>query len=81
MLTEAERRLEPNRLLAYLYTQLDPLTRMPRRLGHVLSELEQGSLKIGVVHRFEWLALAGFCLAALIGLYMLWKIIRTPGEL
>ena len=32
-----------------LYTQLDPLTRMPRRLGHVLSELEQGSLKIGVV--------------------------------
>jgi hypothetical protein len=54
---------------------------MPRRLGHVLSELEQGSLKIGVVHRFEWLALAGFCLAALIGLYMLWKIIRTPGEL
>ena len=28
---EAERRLEPNRLFAYLYTQLDPLTRMPRR--------------------------------------------------
>jgi predicted unusual protein kinase regulating ubiquinone biosynthesis (AarF/ABC1/UbiB family) len=118
MLTEAERRLEPNRLLAYLYTQLDPLTRMPRRLGHVLSELEQGSLKVGVVptglgeleenlhsianrvgaaiivgslllasallarvHRFEWMALAGFCLAAVIGLYMLWKIIRTPGEL
>jgi ubiquinone biosynthesis protein len=118
MLTEAERRLEPNRLLAYLYTQLDPLTRMPRRLGHVLSELEQGSLKIGVVptglgeleanlrsianrvgaaiivgalllasamlarvHRFEWMAFAGFCLAAAIGLYMVWKIIRTPGEL
>jgi len=118
MLTEAERRLEPNRLLSYLYTQLDPLTRMPRRLGHVLSELEQGSLKIGVVptglgeleanlrsianrvgaaiivgalllasallarvHRFEWLAFAGFILAAVIGLYMVWKIIRTPGEL
>jgi ubiquinone biosynthesis protein len=118
MLTEAERRLEPNRLLAYLYTQLDPLTRMPRRLGHVLSELEQGSLKVGVVptglgelesnlrsianrvgaaiivgalllasallarvHRFEWMAFAGFCLAAAIGLYMVWKIIRTPGEL
>ena len=118
MLTEAERRLEPNRLLAYLYTQLDPLTRMPRRLGHVLSELEQGSLKVGVVptglgelqanlhsianrlgaaiivgalllssallarvHRFEWIAAAGFGLAAVIGLYMLWKIIRTPGEL
>jgi ubiquinone biosynthesis protein len=118
MLTETERRLEPNRLLAYLYTQLDPLTRMPRRIGHVLSELEHGSLKIGVVptglgeleanlrsianrvgaaiivgslllasailarvHRFEWLAFTGFCLAAAIGLYMVWKIVRTPGEL
>ena len=49
MLVEAERRLEPNRLFAYLYTQLDPLTRMPRRIGHVLSELEQGSLKVGIV--------------------------------
>ena len=29
MLTEAERRLEPNQLLAYIYTQLDPLTRLP----------------------------------------------------
>src|SRR5207244_3015084 len=34
MLFEAERRLEPNRLFAYLYTQLDPLTRLPRRVGH-----------------------------------------------
>jgi hypothetical protein len=33
------------------------------------------------VHRFEWMAFSGFCLAALIGLYMLWKITRTPGEL
>jgi ubiquinone biosynthesis protein len=118
MLVEAERRLEPNRLFAYLYTQLDPLTRMPRRVGHVLSELEQGSLKIGVVptglgeleanlrsianrvgaaiiiaallvasamlarvHRFEWVAFAGFCVAVVLGLYMVWKIIRTPGEL
>jgi hypothetical protein len=91
---------------------------MPRRLGHVLRELEQGSLKIGFVPaglgeleanlrsianrvgaaiivgslllasailarvpRFEWLAFTGFCLAAVIGLYMVWKIIRTPGEL
>jgi ubiquinone biosynthesis protein len=114
MLRETERRLEP----AYLFTQLDPLTRMPRRLGHVLRELEQGSLKIGFVPaglgeleanlrsianrvgaaiivgslllasailarvpRFEWLAFTGFCLAAVIGLYMVWKIIRTPGEL
>src|SRR5207253_9346016 len=49
MLVEAERRLEPNRLFAYLYTQLEPLTRLPRRAGHVLSELEQGSLKVGIV--------------------------------
>jgi ubiquinone biosynthesis protein len=118
MAVEAERRLEPNRLFAYLYTQLDPLTRMPRRLGHVLSELEQGSLKIGVVptglgelehnlrsvanrvgaaviisalllassiivrvHRFEWVGIAGFALAVALGLYLMWKIIRTPGEL
>jgi ubiquinone biosynthesis protein len=118
MLVEAERRLEPNRLFAYLYTQLDPLTRLPRKAAHVLSELEQGSFKIGVVptglgeleanlrsianrvgaaiivgalllassiivrvHRFEWVGITGFCLAGLIGLYMVWKIIRTPGEL
>ena len=29
----------------------------------------------------HWISLAGFCLAAAIGLYMLWKIARTPGEL
>jgi ubiquinone biosynthesis protein len=118
MLVEAERRLEPNRLFAYLYTQLDPLTHLPRRIAHVLSEIEQGSLKVGVVptglaelehnlrsianrvgaaiiiaalllasalvvrvHRFEWLGIAGFALASLLGLYMVWKIIRTAGEL
>jgi ubiquinone biosynthesis protein len=118
MLVEAERRLEPQRLLAYLYTQLDPLTRLPRRIGHLLAELEQGSLKVGVVptglgelehnlrsianrvgaaiidaalllasalivrvHRFEWLGVGGFALAGLLGLYMVWKIVRTPGEL
>jgi hypothetical protein len=118
MLVEAERRLEPNRLFAYLYTQLDPLTRLPRRIGHVLAEIEQGGLKIGVqptglaelehnlrsianrvgaaiivaslllsssiivrVHRFEWIGIAGYALAGLLGVYMIWKIIRTPGEL
>jgi ubiquinone biosynthesis protein len=118
MLVEAERRLEPNRLFAYLYTQLDPLTRMPRRIGHVLSELEQGSLKVGIVptglgeleanlrsianrvgaaiivgalllsssiivrvQRFEWIGIVGFSIAVVLGLYMTWKIIRTPGEL
>jgi ubiquinone biosynthesis protein len=118
MMIEAERRLEPNRLFSYLYTQLDPLTRLPRRISHVLSELEQGGLKIGIqptgldelegnlrsianrvgaaiivgalllasaivvrVHKFEWIGLAGFLLAVVIGLYMVYKIIRTPGEL
>jgi ubiquinone biosynthesis protein len=118
MMTETERRLEPTRLLSYLYTQLDPVARLPRRIGHILAELEQGSLKVAVVptglgeleanlrsianrigaaiiiaallvasallarvHRFEWLALAGFVTAAVLGLYMIWKIIRTPGEL
>jgi predicted unusual protein kinase regulating ubiquinone biosynthesis (AarF/ABC1/UbiB family) len=118
MMVEAERRLEPNRFFSYLYTQLDPLTRLPRQIGHVLSEIEQGGLKIGVqptglgeleanlrsianrvgaaiivaalllsssiivrVHRFEWIGIAGFALAGLLGLYMVWKIIRTPGEL
>jgi ubiquinone biosynthesis protein len=115
---ETERQLEPNRLLANLYTQLAPLGRLPRRIGHVLTELEQGALTVGIVptglgeleHNlrsianrigaamivgalllasallvrvatFRWLGVVGFCLAALLGLYMVWKIIRTPGEL
>jgi ubiquinone biosynthesis protein len=118
MVIEVERRLEPTQLLAYLYTQLDPISRLPRKVAHVVSELEQGSFKIGIeptglgeleanlrsmanrvgaslivgalllasalvvrVHRFEWLGIVGFCLTAVLGLYMVWKIIRTPGEL
>jgi len=118
MVVEVERRLEPNQLFAYLYTQLDPISRLPRKVAHVLNELEQGTFKIGIeptglgeleanlrsmanrvgaslivgalllasalvvrVHRFEWLGIAGFSLAAVLGLYMVWKIIRTPGEL
>ena len=118
MTREVERRLEPNRLAAYAFTELAPLARLPRRLGHVVSELERGTLTFGVtptgleelehnlrsianrigaalivgalllassllvrVHAFDWLGVAGFCLAAVLGLYMVWKIIRTPGEL
>ena len=118
MVLETAHSLEPNRLLAQLYTQLDPLTRMPRRIGHLVGELERGTLRIGVVptglgelehnlrsianrvgaaivvsalligsslifmsHRAEWLAIAGFSLAALLGTYMVWRIARTPGEL
>jgi hypothetical protein len=91
---------------------------LPRRIGHVLSELEQGGVKIGVqptglnelehnlrsianrigasiivaalllassiivrVRRFEWVGIVMFGVAVLLGLYMVWKIIRTPGEL
>ena len=118
MVREAEHRLEPNRALAYLYTQLEPLTKLPRRMAHVVTELEQGSLRIGIVptgldelehnlktlanrlgaalivsalmlassllvreHDFRWLGVAGFCLAGVLGLVLLWKIVRTPGEL
>jgi hypothetical protein len=118
MVRETERRLEPNRLAAYAFTQLAPLARLPGRVGHLATELERGTLTVGVVptgleelehnlrsianrigaamiigalllassllvraHNVEWLGVAGFCLAGVLGLYMIWKIIRTPGEL
>jgi ubiquinone biosynthesis protein len=118
MTREIERRLEPNRFAAYAFTQLAPLLRLPGRIGHVVSELERGTLTIdfqptgleelehnlrSIANRIgaamivgalllassllvradnvEWLGVAGFCLAGVLGLYMIWKIIRTPGEL
>ncbi len=116
MFREAERRLEPSQFFAHLYTQLDPLTRMPRRVSHLVSELERGTLKVGVVptgltelesnlrsiaNRIgaavivsslliasalmarvsHVVAIVGFSLAFVLGVYMVWKIIRTPGEL
>ncbi|HEY2311718.1 MAG TPA: AarF/UbiB family protein [Gaiellaceae bacterium] len=118
MTREVEHRLEPSRFAAYAFTQLAPLMRLPGRIGSVMSELERGTLTIGVVptgleeleanlrsianrvgaamiigalllassllvraHAVEWLGVAGFCLAAVLGLYMIWKIVRTPGEL
>ena len=118
MLIEAERRLEPNQLLAWAYTQAEPLARMPRRLGQLANRLESGTLKVGVaptdlkdlegvlrsaanrigsaiivaallvsssliarVHDLRWVAAVGFALSFVLGLYMVWKIIRTPGEL
>ena len=118
MTREAERRLEPSRFAAYAFTQLAPLVSLPGRVGNLVSELERGTLTVGVVptgldelehnlrsianrvgaamiigalllassllvrsHAVEWLGIAGFCLAAVLGLYMIWKIVRTPGEL
>jgi hypothetical protein len=89
---------------------------MPRRLGQLLSRLEEGSLKVNIaptglgdlervlrsvanrlgaalivvglliasalmarVH--EGVALAGFIVSAALALYILWKILRTPGDL
>src|ERR671935_7717 len=48
MLGEGEPRLEPNQFLAWLYTQLEPLARMPRRVGHLAAKLEAGTFKVGV---------------------------------
>jgi len=118
MLREGERRLEPSQLFSWLYTQLEPLGRMPRRVGHLVTKLETGTFKVGVaptdlgglervmrsvanriggalivgalllssallarVHDLRWEAFVLFCAAFVLGIYMLWKIIRTPGEL
>jgi predicted unusual protein kinase regulating ubiquinone biosynthesis (AarF/ABC1/UbiB family) len=118
MLREVERRLEPDQMTAWLYTQLEPVGRMPRRLTQLVDKLETGTLKVGAtptdlgeleyalrstanrvggavivasllvasallarVHDLRWFAFVGFCLAFVLGLYLLWKIIRTPGEL
>ena len=116
ILTEAESRLEPDRFLGYLLTQLDALSRLPRRIGQLAERLETGTLKVGVAptalddteHMLRSVAnrvgaaiivvgllvssalmarvshvvaLVGFCLSGVLGLYMIWRIIRTPGEL
>jgi predicted unusual protein kinase regulating ubiquinone biosynthesis (AarF/ABC1/UbiB family) len=116
MLQEAERALEPNRLLALAYTQLEPLTRMPRRVSQLVTRLETGTLKVGIVpneldelehvvqtfaNRLgaamiisallvasalmarinDTVAIVGFCLSVVLGLYELWRIMRSPGHL
>jgi len=118
MLREAERRVEPNQFFSWLYTQLEPLARLPRHVGQLVNKLETGTVKVGIsptdleetehifrsvanrvgaavivsallvasallarVHDLRWYAFAGFCAAFVLGVYMLWKIIRTPGEL
>jgi ubiquinone biosynthesis protein len=118
MLREGERRLEPNQFFSWMYTQLEPLARMPRHIGQLVNKLETGTFKVGVaptdlgdferalrsvanriggalivaallissallarVHDLRWFAFGGFCCAFVLGLYLVWKIIRTPGEL
>ncbi|NUR76892.1 MAG: AarF/ABC1/UbiB kinase family protein [Thermoleophilia bacterium] len=116
MAHEAERRLEPNQLLAFAFTQLQPLIRVPRRAAQLAQKLEAGTLKVGItpvgLGDFEalvrstanrigaaiivsalliasalmarvnhTLSVIGFLVAAAFGVYMLWRILRTPGGL
>jgi ubiquinone biosynthesis protein len=116
MAEEVERRLEPNQLLAFTFTQLQPLLRLPRRMAQLVQKVETGQLKIGIapvqLEDFEHLlrstanrvgaaliiaallissalmarvdhtlAVVCFFAACALGLYMLWRIMRTPGGL
>jgi hypothetical protein len=113
---EVAKRLEPNQVVAFAFTQLQPLLRMPRRLSQLVTKLETGSIRIGIVPtELEGLeqvvrstanrigaaliisallvasalmarvshaiSVAGFAVAVVLGLYMLWRIVRTPGGL
>ena len=115
LMVEAERRLAPRQLLGTAYTQLEPLTKLPRSVAMLLSRLEEGSLKVGIaptdLHDVErvlrsvanrlgaalvvtgllvssalmarvndGVALAGFIVSAVLALYLMWKILRTPGD-
>lgn len=114
MAQEVARWLEPNQALALLFTQLQPLVKLPRRVSQVVQRLETGSLKVAVaptdLESFEritrsmanrlgvaliiaallvasalmarvdhTLAVVGFSVAAALGLYMIWRVLRTPG--
>src|SRR5581483_269072 len=45
---ELERRLDPTQLVAFSFSQLQPLLRMPRRISQVVRQIETGSLKIAI---------------------------------
>jgi ubiquinone biosynthesis protein len=116
VLSEVGRGLEPNRLLAALFMQLEPLARVPRQVGQIATKLDAGTLKVGIAPKEldgldhllrstanrigaalivvgllvssalmarvnDAVALAGFATSAAIALYLVWKILRTPGEL
>lgn len=59
------------------------LRSMSNRVGAALIVvgLLVSSALLARVHDLRWLAAAGFVAAAALGLYMVWKIVRTPGEL
>ncbi len=103
-------------MLAYAYTQLGSLARVPRRVAEIADRLETGTFRVGVVPTgleeiehvlrsvancigaalivvglllasalmaqvSDLIAVVGFVGASVLGLYMIWKIVRTPGEL
>jgi hypothetical protein len=47
----------------------------------IVAALLIASALLARVHDLRWMAFAGFCFAFALGIYLLWKIIRTPGEL
>jgi ubiquinone biosynthesis protein len=116
MAAEVEKRLAPDQLLSFGFTQLQPLLRVPSKVSQLVQKLEAGSLRIGIapteLDGFErvlrstanrvgaamiisalliasalmarvnhTLSVVGFVVAAALGLYMLWRIVRTPGGL
>jgi ubiquinone biosynthesis protein len=116
ILGDVGRSLEPNRVVASAFTQLESLARLPSQVGEIATKLESGTLKVGVAPKDlgdldrlmrstanrigvslivvgllvssalmarvnDAVALAGFGLSAGIALYLIWKILRTPGEI
>jgi ubiquinone biosynthesis protein len=116
ILGEAERRLRPNALLAYGLTQLEPLIAMPRKVGHLVDRLEEGTLRVGVAptdlesldglvrtlaNRLgaamiivglliasalmaevsRTISITGFVISAIIAVFEIWRIARTPGDI
>jgi len=59
------------------------LRSVANRIGGALivGALLVSSALLARVHDLRWFAFVGFCAAFVLGLYMVWKIIRTPGEL
>jgi predicted unusual protein kinase regulating ubiquinone biosynthesis (AarF/ABC1/UbiB family) len=48
MLREAERRLRPDEVFGYAFTQLEAVSRLPVRIGRTLELLEAGQIRFGV---------------------------------
>jgi hypothetical protein len=47
----------------------------------IVASLLIASALLARVHDLRWVAFTGFCCAFALGVYMVWKIIRPPGEL